>query len=70
MWAGLLLGVVVVLALAWALARRRYGTPAEMGPAGWYADPAGSGRRRWFDGHGWTDRYEDPTVPPARHRAA
>jgi hypothetical protein len=29
-------------------------TPAAA-PAGWYADPAGSGRWRWWDGQRWTD---------------
>lgn len=31
-------------------------------PAGWYDD--GSGRRRWFDGQQWTDRYLDQHEPP------
>lgn len=29
-------------------------------PAGWY--DIGSGRRRWFDGRGWTDHYA--AMPP------
>lgn len=28
-----------------------------MSVAGWYADPAGSGRRRYFDGVHWTQSY-------------
>ena len=28
-------------------------------PPGWYADPAGSGRHRWWDGRGWTDYFTD-----------
>jgi hypothetical protein len=31
-------------------------------PAGWYDD--GSGRKRWFDGAEWTDRYLDAPAPP------
>jgi hypothetical protein len=29
-------------------------------PAGWYTDPAGSSRLRWWDGAVWTDNYQDP----------
>ena len=35
-------------------------TPVASAPAGWYE--IGFGRRRWFDGHGWTDHYA--VVPP------
>ncbi|WP_353808212.1 DUF2510 domain-containing protein [Agromyces sp. SYSU T00194] len=27
---------------------------------GWYPDPAGSGRRRWWTGLGWSDRFAEP----------
>ncbi|WP_043671657.1 DUF2510 domain-containing protein [Clavibacter michiganensis] len=37
------------------------GTPST--PAGWYADPAGSDRLRWWDGTRWTDHLTD--VPKA-----
>lgn len=29
-------------------------------PAGWYADPAGGPRNRWWDGAGWTDHFQEP----------
>lgn len=31
--------------------------------AGWYPDPAGSGGRRWWDGHGWTQTVQLPAPP-------
>jgi len=33
-------------------------TPAT--PAGWYPDPAGTARQRWWDGTQWTENYHDP----------
>ncbi|PPF70024.1 hypothetical protein C5E16_03680 [Clavibacter michiganensis] len=42
------------------------GTPST--PAGWYADPAGSDRLRWWDGTRWTDHLTD--VPAAASPAA
>ena len=29
-------------------------------PAGWYPDPAGTPRSRWWDGTQWTENYHDP----------
>lgn len=38
--------------------------------AGWYPDPAGSGRQRYFDGENWTDNYAPAAatgpVPPIK----
>lgn len=31
-------------------------------PPGWYADPMGSPRQRWWDGSRWTDDLHDPTL--------
>jgi len=34
-------------------------------PAGWYPDPAGSNRTRWWNGFGWSDTYGEPIAPTA-----
>lgn len=42
-------------------------------PAGWYPDPAGSDRTRWWNGFAWSDTYGDPVTPaqaPAEQHAA
>jgi hypothetical protein len=34
--------------------------PNPNAPRGWYSDPAGSSRRRYWDGSRWTVHYEEP----------
>ena len=37
---------------------------------GWYPDPWRPGRRRWWDGNGWTDDTWDPSAPQTPPAAA
>jgi Protein of unknown function (DUF2510) len=39
-------------------------TPGSQPPPGWYADPAGGGGWRWWDGTRWTEHLA-PASPPA-----
>jgi Protein of unknown function (DUF2510) len=65
-------GLLVLISLIWLIVRAfskpkpayqpyqgQY-APAQAAaatPPGWYADPAGSGRQRYWDGQQWTDNY-------------
>jgi Protein of unknown function (DUF2510) len=33
-------------------------------PAGWYKDPSGGARERWWDGFQWQERWRPVTPPP------
>ena len=37
------------------------GTPTT--PEGWYPDPSGAPKSRWWDGTAWTEHYHDPSAP-------
>ncbi|WP_309713833.1 DUF2510 domain-containing protein [Pseudolysinimonas sp.] len=37
--------------------------PGTSTPAGWYSDPAGSARGRYWNGIAWTDLYQTPGQP-------
>jgi hypothetical protein len=39
---------------------------ADAPPAGWYPDPAGGARLRWWEGTDWTDDYRAPPSPAER----
>ena len=44
-------------------------TTSNLPPAGWYPDPAGSGRTRWWDGRTWTEQFAE-TAQPVAYAAA
>ncbi|HEX2314871.1 MAG TPA: DUF2510 domain-containing protein [Thermomonospora sp.] len=39
-----------------------------MSQPGWYADPHGTGRLRWWDGRRWTEHLHDPAAPARPER--
>jgi peptidoglycan/LPS O-acetylase OafA/YrhL len=44
-------------------------TSSQQTPAGWYPDPSGSGRQRYWDGNQWTDNYSPAAAPAAAQPA-
>jgi hypothetical protein len=63
---GAALGVLIVLVAGWTFGRKRTAPVPEEAPAaapppppaeapGWYADPAGEGGQRYWDGSAWSD---------------
>ena len=38
--------------------------PPHLPPAGWYPDPQGSGRQRYWDGSTWTSEFDSDAPPP------
>lgn len=44
-------------------------TPSSV-PAGWYPDPAGTPRQRWWDGGAWTEHYNEAPVAAQQPGAA
>lgn len=56
-------------------ARQKGATTMSKPPAGWYADPSGTPRQRYWDGEQWTTSYdppadEGPATPPPPNPAA
>jgi hypothetical protein len=39
-------------------------TTSQQTPPGWYPDPSGSGRQRYWDGNQWTDNYSPVATAP------
>jgi cation transporter-like permease len=72
-WTGvgslLVLGIAALFLTAgilWLVDRSRRGRAVPQGGGvrpGWYPDPGGSGRWRWFDGWAWTGYVHPPAAP-------
>jgi hypothetical protein len=45
-------------------------TRADAPPPGWYPDPEGGARLRWWHGTDWSDRYRPPPTEAELHRIA
>lgn len=43
-------------------------TRADAPPPGWYPDPEGGSRLRWWHGTDWSDRYRPPPTAAELHR--
>jgi hypothetical protein len=43
---------------------------ADAPSAGWYPDPQGATRLRWWDGEDWAPQYRAPPTPSELHRRA
>lgn len=54
MGAGVVAGLVIVIVTA--VRRRRAGRPPVTPGPGWYPDPTGQSRLRWWDGSAWTEQ--------------
>lgn len=63
---GLGLVVLLVALVFWILVWKARARLPKATPPGWYPDPGGSGRMRWWDGAVWCDEYGDPSPIPGQ----